>query len=116
MNKEMREYKKMHRRHRKELIKLAKEDREWDEGYLHELVITKIRHMHEYYEAGNNVWQTDETRLQIVESLKHILDLQDKIDHIWDGEETITDKWVMEQKLYEEMYTYIGENLQKWWD
>lgn len=109
-------YRKMHRRHRKELIQLAKEDREWDWYYLHDLVITKIKHMYEYYEKGDNVWQTDETRLQIIESLKHVLDLQDRIDKIWSGEEAVMDKWLMEQQLYEEMYLYIGKNIQRWWD
>lgn len=116
MNNDKREYRKMHRRHRKEMIKLAKEDREWDYLFLHDLVITKIKHMHEYYEKGNNVWQTDETRLQLVESLKHVLDLQEKIEKIWTGEETCMDKWLLEQELYKEIYSYIGQELCRWWD
>ena len=53
--KEKHAYRKMYKKHRKEMIKLAKEDRDWDWGYLHDLVITKIRHMYEYYNTGNNV-------------------------------------------------------------
>ena len=81
-SKEKKLYYKMHGRHRKELIKLVKKDAEWDYGFLHTLVITKIRHMYEYYSLGNNVWQTDETRLPIVDELKHVLDLQKKLDDL----------------------------------
>ena len=114
--KEMRKYRKMHRKHRKELIELAKKDREWDWGYLQDLVLAKIRHMHEYYTLGYNVWQTDETRTQIIESLQHVLDLQEKIDKIWLDEETCMNKWLIEQELYKEMYSYIGSEMTKWWD
>ena len=137
-NKEMRAYYKMHRKHRKEMIKLAKADYEWDWGYLHDLVLTKIRHMHEYYKAVNNVWQTDETRLPTVEELKHVLDMQYELENLFkdipapeatfnkDGTLTLTstpefdtawDKaYKREDELYKEIYTFIGENLRKWWD
>ena len=36
-----RAYKKLHKQHKKELVKLAKTDYEWDWGFLHDLVITK---------------------------------------------------------------------------
>ena len=48
MSKEMREYNKMYRKHREQMIKLAKEDRDWDWCYLHNFVIAKIKHMYEY--------------------------------------------------------------------
>lgn len=115
-SKERRAYNKMHCRHRKELIKLAKNDGEWDCDFLHELVITKVRHMHEYYSAGNNVWQTDKTRLPIIEQLKHVLDLQDELDNLWDGINDLSFVWKREVEIYKEIYTYIGEHLQEWWD
>ena len=140
MSKNYRAYKKMHNKHKKELIKLAKKDQEWDWGFFHELVITKIRHMYEYYKAGNWVWQTDETRLPTIEQLKHVLDLQDELDNLFSNPELIrpvmTKKddgslefgWTEEAKalsdaaykredeIYEEMYTYIGKHLREWWD
>ena len=79
-----RAYKKMHKQHKKELIKLAKADYEWDWGFLHDLVITKVRHMYEYYKTGDNVWQVDKSRLQIVDELKHVLDLEYELDHLFD--------------------------------
>lgn len=105
-SKEMREYNKMYKRHRKTMIKLAKEDRDWDYGYMHDLVVAKIKHMYEYYSAGNNVWQSEETYNKVVETLKHAMDLADKIYQTFD----------VEPKLYEEFYTYIGRNIYWWWD
>ena len=142
-NKEMRAYNKMHRKHRKELIKLAKEDAEWDWEFLHDLVITKIRHMHEYYKESNNVWQTDETLLPTINELKHVLDLQEEMDHLFDNlpapeitfsnnptnsmrvmSVTYSDEvsairdraYEREDEIYKEIYTYIGEHLRGWWD
>lgn len=105
-SKEMREYNKMYKRHRKTMIELAKEDRDWDYGYMHDLVVAKIKHMYEYYSAGNNVWQSEETYNKVVKTLKHAMDLADKIDQTFD----------VEPKLYAEFYTYIGKNICWWWD
>ena len=106
-SKEMREYTKMYKRHRKTMIKLAKEDRDWDYGFMHDLVVTKIKHMYEYYSAGNNVCQSEESLNQILETLKCAIDLAEKIDNgiiYVDG------------KSYEKFYSYIGENIMWWWD
>ena len=110
-SKEKHAYYKMQRKHRKELIKLVKEDRDWDWEYLHVLVITKIRHMHEYLSAGNCVMECEETP-QIIAELKHVLDLQNEIDtqkpHFLVNE--------FEVEKYKEIYEYIGSNLLVWWD
>lgn len=134
-NKEMRAYRKMYRRHRKELVKLAKEDRDFDYGWLDEFVLTKIRHMYEYFSERNNVWQSDESLNEILGQLKHVLDLYKELDGLWDnyesnliknddGSVTVTDeggkKYLdirnREQELYEEIYSYIGRFLLYWWD
>lgn len=136
-SKEMRAYRKMYRRHRKELVKHAKETREWDWFWLHDSIIMQIRHMYEYYSERNNVWQDDETRLPIIEQLKHILDLEEEIARMqgedFGVERTVKDgvltcnypddykermqKWCdREQELYEEIYNSIGKNLRWWWD
>ncbi len=134
---EMRAFRKMHRRHCKELIKHAKQTCEWDWGWLHDSIIMQIRHMHEYYSEGNNVWQSYETRNPIIEQLKHILDLEAEIDRMQDDDNGIeyihengvckavypddykerVQKWCdREQELYEEIYNSIGKNLRWWWD
>ena len=136
-NKEQRAYDKMHRRHRKELVKHAKETGEWDWCYLHKSIIMQIRHMHEYYTENNNVWMTDERRLMIIEQLKRVLDLETEIDQLEfddDGVEYVHKDGSLtcvfpdnfaercqkheekEQALYEELYSSIGRDLQWWWD
>lgn len=121
--KEKRAYRKMYRKHRKEMIRLAKEDRDFDWSYLHDLVITKIKHMYEYYHDGNNVWQTDETRIPILDQLSHVLELQYDLDHLYDDEkyakysvEESASLWKKESELYKSIYTFIGEHLEEWWD
>jgi len=111
MSKEMREYRKMHRQHRKELMQLVKNDFEWDWEYLHNLVITKVRHMYEYYSAGNNIYQSEESLNKVLYTLKHVLDLQDKLDTL-----NIHEKYEHEKEIYQEIYTHIGQNILFWWD
>lgn len=137
-NKEQKEFDKMHRKHRKELIKHAKKTNEWDWNWLHESIIMQIKHMHEYYSEGNNVWQADESRFQIIEQLKYILDLQAEIDRLEDDDygleyvyendelikiiapddykDRIFEHEKKEQELYEELYGFIGKHLRWWWD
>ena len=134
-NKEMHAYRKMYRRHRKELVKHAKETREWDYGWLYDSTIMQIRHMYEYYSVGNNVWQCDESKNEILGQLKHVLDLNDELDHLWDNYESniienddgsisVTERGHKkyaaikdrEQEIYEEIYSYIGKYIQWWWD
>ena len=115
-SKEMRAYRKMHRRHRREMVRLAKKVHEWDYGWIDELVRTQIKHMYEYFSEDNNVWQTDETRLPIVEQLKHVLDLYDELDNLWESDKDYASSLTREWELYEEIYSYIGTNLKSWWD
>ena len=106
-NREMREYYKMRKRHRKTMIELAKNDLDWDYDFMHGFVVTKIKHMYEYYSAGNNICQSEESLNEILETLKHAIDLADKIDDAGIFEE---------QELYKKFYSYIGEHIQWWWD
>ena len=111
----MRKFRKMHRRHRKELVKLAKETGEWDSCWLHRSVIMQIMHMHEYYYAGNNVWQVDESRLEIVEQLQHILDLVSELERVENddcGFELIFDDKGYQSEL---MNSVLGEDSNKYY-
>ena len=134
-SKEMRAYNKMHRRHRRELVKLAKTIKEWDYGWLYDSTIMQIRHMYEYYTARNNVYQSDESLLSLIDSLKYVLDLDNELEHLWDdhirghvvnedGSITSTeesaksfiDKSKREQDLYREIYNHIADNIMTWRD
>ena len=134
-SKAMHAYNTMHRRHRRELVKLAKTIREWDYGWLYDSTIMQIRHMYEYYTARNNVYQSDESLLSLIDSLKYVLDLDNELEHLWDdhirghvvnedGSITSTeesaksfiDKSKREQELYQEIYSHIAYNIMTWWD
>ena len=120
-SKEKRAYNKMHRKHKKELVNQAKKTFEWDWSFLHESIIMQIKHMHEYYTCGNNVLQTDESKNLIVNQLKHILDLNEEIEKLttaeWKSSFCTIKEWhEKEAELYKELYSYIGEYIQWWWD
>lgn len=106
-NKDYRIYCKMNRRHRRELVKLAKNTHDYDYDYLHRLVILKLRHFLEYYESGYNVWQTDETLIPLINSLKETLSIVDDFENSDSPDE---------EKFYEEFYSTIGKNIMFWWD
>lgn len=131
----MRAYNKMYRRHRKELVKHAKETREWDWGWLYDSTIMQIRHMYEYYTARNNVYQSDDSLLSLIDSLKYVLDLDYELEHLWDDHvgghivnedgsisateesaKSFLDKSKREQELYREVYNHIAYNIMTWWD
>ncbi len=121
--KEMRAYRKMHRKHRKELVKHAKETYEWDYGWLYDSTIMQIRHMYEYYTARNNVFQSDDTLIPIIRTLKYVLDLDDELKHLWsdyhEGNRDVEDynkRAIRELDIYQEIYSHIGENIIIWWD
>ena len=135
---EMRAYRRLHRRHRKQLVKLARNTYEWDWRYLHDAVILIVKQFYEYYSEGNNVWQVDESKDQILKQLKQIIELDKEIEETTYAdlgikyEKTEDGGLVMSkpeearellaaneeelQKLYEELYSSIGENLRWWWD
>ena len=134
-SKEMRAYNKMYCRHRKELVKLAKTIRELDYGWLYDSTIMQVRHMYEYYTARNNVYQSDESLLPLIDSLKYVLDLDYELEHLWDDHvgghvvnedgsisateesaNSFIDKSKREQELYAEIYNHIANNIMTWWD
>lgn len=122
-NKEMRAFYKMNRKHRKETIKLAKEYCDWDWSYFHDLVITKIRHMYEYYSAGNNVWQGEESLNKVLSTLKEVIDLDKEWDDLWekcyvkdDARMTVVEYQDKQEKIVQELYSKIGQNMFWWWD
>ena len=111
-SKEMRGYNAMCKRQVRELIKLSIETRPFDYSWFHEMVILQIRHMLEYYTAGNNVFQAEETLTPLKDSLKKILDLQKELDDGFD-ERLYPSK---EAETYKQIYGIIGDNILTWWD
>ena len=91
--------------------------------------------MYEYYKNGNNVWQSDESRLEIVEQLKEVLDIFDEIEKL-DNCDTyydyrkqtsyyiisdtkkldVKEYYKYEDELYIKLYSTIGKYIRYWWD
>ena len=111
-DKDYRAYCKMERRHRRKLVKLAKKIKPYDYCFFHDFVVAMIEFYSEYYDKGNNIWQTDETRIPIVESLKGLIELNKTF-------ETSAGLVVNDQAavaFYKEFYKTIGEDICLWWD
>ena len=107
--KKMRAYRKMVRRHQRKLVKLAKHLYPHDYSYFYDMTVAMVEFYYEYYNEGNNVWQTDETRLPTVNSLKAILDFIENED------KGLTD-FRVEDTYFKKFFELIGENITMWWD
>lgn len=112
-DKERRAYRKMLRRHRRELIRLARKTADFDYGYLDELVITKIRHMYEYYTSNNNVWQSDDSLKKVINTLKAAIDKHAALEEWYWNDNGLTKE---EEEAIFDFYDYIGKNITLWWD
>lgn len=116
-NKEYREYCKMLRRHRRELVRLARKTADFDYGYLDDFVITKIRHMYEYYTSNNNVCQSDNSAKEVISTLKTAIHKHTALEKsCWnDDDEDFLDLTKVKE-AYSDFYAYIGKNITLWWD
>lgn len=100
-------YRIMRRKHKWQLIKLSMQAEDWDFSFMHKYVLTSLNQMLEYYETNINVWQTDESLIPLIESLK---------DTIAINEQIVACEIKDESRLYKEFYNSIGENILQWWD
>ena len=102
-----RAYKRMRKRHRKQLIKLVKVDRPWDYEYIFILLEAKLRQMVDYFSQDYNILQTEESRNKILTGLcgaLHTLHLRnDGYDDNYHKQVTAALKT-------------IAENYGWWWD
>ena len=64
---------------RKRWMPFIKYDHDFDGEFLIELIVHKLHIMLDYYDHGKYCWQVDESRLEIVESLKEACRLGDLI-------------------------------------
>ena len=104
----IKKYRKMQRNHTKELVKVAKKTKDFDYGYFHKLVMKQIHNMYEMYSDRECVLQSDESRLEIVNQLKEIIDLNDKL--------SVAVTYEDEKDILKQIYTKIGENIMYWCD
>lgn len=64
---------------KKRWLPFIKYDHDFDGEYLIELIVHKLHIMLDYYDHGKYCWQVEESRLEIVESLKEACRLGDLI-------------------------------------
>nr|DAI08177.1 MAG TPA: hypothetical protein [Caudoviricetes sp.] len=86
---------------------MARKTKDFDYGFFHELVMKQIHNMYEMYSDRECVLQVDESRLEIVNQLKEIIDLNNKL--------SVTVSYEDEKDVLKQIYTKIGENIMYWW-
>lgn len=95
------------RRHRRELKRLINRSFDFDNQYLNDLVILKLKHMLEYYELGDRVYSASEWSDNIKKELKRALKYVENIyEYPFDEE----------QSRIMNFYRYIGRHNHKWRD
>ena len=100
-------YEAMVNKHKMALRALAMKDRDYHWSFMHEFVVTKIAHMIEYYELGENNTNCEEDNTRIIGELYHALELAYKAE---DADRMERDK------ILAELYAYIGTHMTSWWD
>ena len=108
---------------RKKMKKLIKTYGPWEWGYVHDFIILAVNDMYEFYNEGDNVWQSDDSRLETVNQLLKAKELIDEVDKFENGERKFEDflkkgenYLEAEQKAYDDFYTYLGKYIRWWWD
>lgn len=118
-------YRKAQKKYEKQLIRYIKEEEKpYDWFSIVEILIKMIKRRLDYYSCGDNVWQTDETRDPIVETLRTAYRLgmeavarDDMAPNIkdWTTEDFIADDKEV-QEAYVKFFSYIAANMRSWWD
>ena len=93
--KEKRAFKKMRRKHKKELRKLIKEDVPWNWECLHELIVLKIKQTYEYFEAGNCIIQAKEGVTKVLQSINKVLNILNQMNHCDDAYNAYNEQYPM---------------------
>ena len=86
-------------------------NREFDYGYLDDMILLKLKHMLSFYSNPDKCMQVDESRLEIVAELKEAISLFKKVTEI---DVVLNTKDELENRL--NAYTYLGKHSRKWWD
>lgn len=141
----MRRYKKLVRKHRRKLIKLAKETSPWDYGFGLDYFILFLEFMRDYYEIGVNVddfWEGDGDRIKTIQKALDEYDKYlvkyDKFNStlIKDGtvelagktftgittlkveydEEDYREYELKKEKHWKKFWSLVSKHIRSWWD
>ena len=111
--KEKREWKiycKQLKKHRKNLIFVLKEDKDFDYRFLHALVMQKLNNMLDFWQEDCNVHSSDTVREGNMTTLAEAIKLGNRLGS--NCSELEDD----EKQAYKNFYSYIGEHITEWWD
>lgn len=121
----IRRYRKAQKKYEKQLIRYIKEEEKpYDWFSIVEILIKMIKRRLDYYSCGDNVWQTDESREPIIETLKiaYYLGMEavardDLTPNTkgWTTEDFVADDKEVEN-AYVKFFSYVVENMRSWWD
>lgn len=121
----IRRYRKAQKKYEKQLIRYIKEEEKpYDWFSIVEILIKMIKRRLDYYSCGDNVWQTDESREPIIETLKiaYYLGMEAVArDDItpntkgWTTEDFVADDKEVEN-AYVKFFSYVAENMRSLWD
>lgn len=91
-------YYRMMRHYRKALIKKARKFQPYDYGFFMEGLCTMLSWMEAYYDLGYNVFQAEDSRIEIQRSLEEVCDLLDAAaeddDNFSDGCVETLESWI----------------------
>ena len=91
-------YYRMMRHYRKALIKKARKFQPYDYGFFMEGLCTMLSWMEAYYDLGYNVFQAEDSRIEIQRSLEEVCDLLDAAaeddDDFSDGCVETLESWI----------------------
>ena len=91
-------YYRMMRHYRKALIKKARKFQPYDYGFFMEGLCTMLSWMEAYYDLGYNVFQAEDSRIEIQRSLEEVCDLLDAAaeddDDFSDGGVETLESWI----------------------
>lgn len=131
-----RHYRKTMKYYRKRLIRIAKETKPWDFGWLLDFIKTNLLFMAEYYDWGENV-HAEDIENERCKTLYKALDLYDlwinfniknypefkdfkreDYNNLCESEQKLIKEKI--DKLYDkqrmEFFKYLGKHIEDWWD
>ena len=129
LKKEFKRYKTAHRKYIKQLVKLARTDAEYDYGQIIDILLLMLKRRLEYYKLGDNVWQAEESRQEVIRTLQSAVDTLTaayNYEYKFRASDTpeeqaanlaeLERQKAEEQGLWTSAFDGIALNIRKWWD
>ena len=105
------QYLKVQRNYRKQLIKLSKKFCPWSGYYMHEMIMTMVNFYSDVYKNKLNTWSLDERTDDIANQLHAVQCMAKSLEHIDDADDK---ELIADANSLPEFRTYIEEWETKW--